>query len=67
MKTQPTDWEKMSASDMTSKELISNVYKQFTQLNISKISSSNKKGQKTYIEFFFKEDIQMSNRHMKTY
>ena len=36
MKTQPTDWEKMSASDMTSKELISNVYKQFTQLSIKK-------------------------------
>ena len=36
MKTQPTDWEKMSTNDMANKELISNIYEQFTQLSIRK-------------------------------
>ena len=35
-KRQPTEWEKIFANDMIDKGLISNVYKQFIQLNIKK-------------------------------
>ena len=35
-KTQPTEWEKIFANDMTDKGLISNIYKGLIQLNIKK-------------------------------
>ena len=36
MNRQPTKWEKIFANDMTKQGLISNIYKQFIQLNIKK-------------------------------
>ena len=36
MKRQPTEWEKISANDMTDKQFISKIYKQLIQLNIKK-------------------------------
>ena len=33
---QPTEWEQMSASDVTGNELISKIYKQIIQLNVKK-------------------------------
>ena len=36
IKRQPTAWEKIFANDMTDKGLISNIYKQLTQLNIKR-------------------------------
>ena len=43
MKRQPTEWEKLFANDMTDKRLISNIYKQFIQLNINKTNNPFKK------------------------
>ena len=34
--TQPIEWKKIFANDMTNKEFISNMYKQFIQRNIKK-------------------------------
>ena len=46
-KRQPTEWEKIFANVMTDKRLISNIYKQLTQLNIRKQTARLKNGQKT--------------------
>ena len=43
MKRQPTEWEKVFANGATEKELISKIYKEFTQLSIKKKKQPNKK------------------------
>ena len=43
VKRQPSEWEKIIASEKTDKELISKIYKQVLQLKIRKISDSIKK------------------------
>ena len=53
------------ANDMTDKGLISKIHKQLIQLNIKKTNNLFKNGQKTRIDLFSKEDIQMTNRHMR--
>ena len=43
MKTQPTEWKKIFASDMINKELIPNIYKLFIPLSIKKQHFFNSK------------------------
>ena len=62
VKRQPSEWEKITASETTDKGLISKIYKQLIQLNTRKISNAFKKCTNRY---FSKEDIQMANKHMK--
>ena len=45
MKRQPTDWEKTFANDVTDKEFVSKIYKQFMMHQNKKPSKKN--GQKT--------------------
>ena len=62
MRGQSNKWNKIFAIDMTSKSLISKIYKQLIQHNIKKKKSKN--GQITPKNIFSEEDTQMANKPM---
>ena len=64
-KTKTTEWEKIFANDMTDKRLRSNIYKQLIQVNITKPNNSIKKWARELNRHFSKEEMQITNRHMK--
>jgi hypothetical protein len=61
----PTEWEKIFASYMSDRGLITRICREFKKLNCPKINESIKKWATELNRTFSQEEIQMAKKHMK--
>ena len=65
VKRQPSEWAKIIANETTDKKLISKIYKAAHAAQYQKDKQPNKKVGGRLHRHFSKENIQMTNKHMK--
>jgi uridine kinase len=65
LKRPPTEWEKIFASYLSDKRLITKIYRELKKLNSPKIKEPIKKWETELNKTFSKEEIQTAKKHMK--
>jgi uncharacterized protein YjgD (DUF1641 family) len=67
IKRQPTEWEKIFASNSSNKELITKIYRELKMLSPQRIDITMKKWAQELKREFSKEEVQMASKYMKKY
>jgi hypothetical protein len=65
LKRTPTEWEKIFASYMSDKRLITRIYRELRKVNLPIINKPIKKWSTELNRTFIKEEIKMAKKHMK--
>jgi hypothetical protein len=67
LKRLPTEWEKIFASYISDKRLITRLYRELKDLNSPQINDPMRKWTNELNRDFSKEEVQMAKKHMKKY